>query len=107
MVASIPNEKVTGYLDLKRAMDFATDDRNLQQIFQLGMKDAYIPSQNFRVPADSAFVFGPEGMLTAADTAYFTGDIRWTINKQYVLKNHFMMMDLLPTTIGSARSTSR
>ncbi|MBX2981335.1 MAG: DUF2723 domain-containing protein [Flavobacteriales bacterium] len=95
VVALIPNEKVTGYLDLKRAMDFATDDRNLQQIFQLGMKDAYIPSQNFRVPADSAFVFGPEGMLTAADTAYFTGDIRWTINKQYVLKNHFMMMDLL------------
>jgi hypothetical protein len=95
VVALIPNDKVKGFLDLKRAMEFATDDRNLQQIFQLGMKDAYIPSQNFRVPADSAFCFGPKGMLTAKDTAYFTGDMRWSIKKQYVLKNHFMMMDLL------------
>lgn len=95
VVALIPNERITGFLDLKRAMDFATDDRNLQQIFQLGMKDAYIPSQKFRIPADSAFVFGPQGMLTAKDTAFFTGDVRWTINKQYVLKNHFLMMDLL------------
>jgi hypothetical protein len=28
---------------------FATDDRNLQQIFQRGVKDAYIPTQNFRI----------------------------------------------------------
>ena len=95
VVALIPNEKVKGYLDLKRAMDFATDDRNLQQIFQQGVKDAYIPTQNFRIPADSAFVFGPQGMLTAKDTANFTGDVRWSIKKQYVLKNHFLMMDLL------------
>ncbi len=95
VVALIPSEKVTGYLDLKRAIDFATDDRNLQQIFQLGMKDAYIPSQNFRIPADSAYCFGPQGMLPLSDTAIFTGDVRWTINRQYVLKNHFMMMDLL------------
>jgi hypothetical protein len=95
VVALIPNEKVKGYLDLRRAMEFATDDRNLQQIFQLGMKDAYIPSQNFSVPADSAFCFGPQGMLTAKDTAYFNGAMRWSIKRQYVLKNHFMMMDLL------------
>ncbi len=95
VVALIPNDKITGYLDLKRAIEFATDDRNLQQIFQLGNKDAYIPAQKFRIPADSAFVFGPQGMLTAKDTAHFTGDVRWTINKQYVLKNHFVMMDML------------
>jgi hypothetical protein len=95
VVALIPNDKVKGYLDLKRAMEFATDDRNLQQIFQLGMKDAYIPTQNFRIPADSAFVFGPQGMLSAKDTTNFTGDIRWSIKKQYVLKNHFAMMDML------------
>ncbi|MEO5585313.1 MAG: DUF2723 domain-containing protein, partial [Flavobacteriales bacterium] len=95
VVALIPNDKVKGYLDLKRAIDFATDDRNLQQIFQQGVKDAYIPTQNFRIPADSAFVFGPEGMLTAKDTTNFTGDVRWSIKKQYVLKNHFMMMALL------------
>lgn len=95
VVALIPDERVTGHLDLKRAMDFATDDRNMQQIFQLGVRDAYIPAQSFRIPADSAYVFGPQGMLSPADTALFTGDLRWTINRQYVLKNHFLMMDLL------------
>jgi len=95
VVALIPNDKIKGYLDLKRAIEFATDDRNLRQIFQHGNKDAYIPSQNFRIPADSAFCFGPHGMLSAKDTANFTGELRWTIDKQYVLKNHFMMMDLL------------
>lgn len=95
VVALIPNEKITGYLDLKRAMDFATDDRNMQQIFQLGAKDAYIPTNKFRIPADSAFCFGPEGMLPLKDTAIWTGNVRWTVNKQYVLKNHFMMLDLL------------
>lgn len=95
VVALIPDERVTGHLDLKRAMDFATDDRNMQQIFQLGVRDAYIPAQNFRIPADSAYVFGPEGMLFPEDTAFFTGDVRWTVNRQYVLKNHFLMMDLL------------
>ncbi|MBK9420572.1 MAG: DUF2723 domain-containing protein [Flavobacteriales bacterium] len=95
VVALIPNEKVKGYLDLKRAIEFATNDRNLQQIFQLGKKDAYIPSQDFRIPADSAFVFGPEGMLSAKDTTNFTGDVRWSIKRQYVVKNHFMLLDLL------------
>ena len=95
VVALIPNEKIPGYLDLKRAMDFATDDRNLQQIFQLGKTDAYIPAQRFRITADSAYVFGPQGMLTAKDTTLFTGDVRWTVNRQYVMKNHFLMMDLL------------
>lgn len=95
VVALIPDERVKGWLDLKRAMEFATNDRNLQQIFQLGKKDAYIPTKNFRIPADSAFVFGPKGMLSAKDTANFTGDLRWTINRQYVLKNHFAMLDML------------
>ncbi|MFT3884705.1 MAG: DUF2723 domain-containing protein [Flavobacteriales bacterium] len=95
VVALIQRDKNGGYLDLKKAINFATDDRNMQPLFQRGVKDAYIPSQNFRVPADSAFVFGPEGMFTAKDTAVFTPDLRWTLKKQYVLKNHFMVLDLL------------
>jgi hypothetical protein len=96
VVALIPSMKVKGWLDLKQAMEFATNDRNLQQIFQLGKKDAYIPTKNFRIPADSAFVFGPNGMLSAKDTANFTGDVRLEcIKQQYVLKNHLMVLDLL------------
>lgn len=95
VVALIPRDKSGAYLDLKKAMAFATDDRNMEQIFQRGIKDAYIPAQNFRIPVDSAFVFGPEGMLTAKDTAHWTKEVRWSIKKQYVLKNHFLVLDLL------------
>lgn len=94
VVALIPNERLTKPLDLKRAMQFATDDRNMQRIFQTSAKDAYIPSQQFTIPADSATVFG-NGTLLPSDTALFTGQVDWTINRTYVTKNHFMLMDLL------------
>ncbi|HEY0977394.1 MAG TPA: DUF2723 domain-containing protein [Flavobacteriales bacterium] len=95
VVALIPRDKSGGYLDLKKAIAFATDDKNMQQIFQRGLRDAYIPAQNFRIPVDSAFVFGPQGMMSTKDTADWSRDVRWTLNKQYVLKNHFMVLDLL------------
>lgn len=93
VVALIPREK--GYMDLRKAMTFATDDRNMQPIFQRSAKDAYIPAQNFRIPVDSAFVFGPQGMLTEKDSARWVNEVRWSLKKQYVLKNHFMVLDLL------------
>ncbi len=95
VVALMPRDKSGAYMDLKKAMAFATDDRNMQQLFQHGMKDAYIPSQNLRIPVDSAFVFGPKGMLTAKDTANWTSEVKWSIKKQYLLKNHFLLLDLL------------
>ncbi len=94
VVAMIPRDK-SGYMDLKKAINFATDDRNMQQLFQHGLKDAYLPTQNFKLPADSAFVFGPEGMLTAKDTANWTPEVKWNLKRQYLLKNHFMVLDLL------------
>jgi hypothetical protein len=95
VVALLPRDKSGGFMDLKRAIQFATDDRNMQPIFQRGLRDAFIPAQNFRLPVDSAFVFGPQGMLTAKDTADWVPDVRWSLKKQYVLKNHFLVLDLL------------
>ncbi|HEX2618467.1 MAG TPA: DUF2723 domain-containing protein [Flavobacteriales bacterium] len=95
VVALIQRDKSGAYLDLKKAMAFATDDRNMKPLFRSDMKDAYIPSQNFRIGVDSAFVFGPQGFMAAKDTAAFTPELRWSLKKQYVLKNHFMVLDLL------------
>ncbi len=94
VVAIMPRDK-NASMDLKKAVGFATDDKNMQQIFQRGMRDAYLPVQNFILPADSAFAFGPQGMLTAKDTANFTAQVKWSIKRQYLLKNHFMVLDLL------------
>ena len=94
IVALIPKDK-NSYMDLKKAMAFAADDRNMRPLFARGTKDAYMPTQNFLLRADSAFVFGPQGMLTARDTADWTPEVRWSLKKQYLLKNHFTVLDIL------------
>ncbi|MFN8352530.1 MAG: DUF2723 domain-containing protein [Flavobacteriales bacterium] len=94
IVALMPKDKTT-YMDLKKAMAFAADDRNMRPLFARGTKDAYLPSQNFLLKADSAFVFGPDGMLTAKDTADWTPEVKWSLKKQYLLKNHFTVLDIL------------
>jgi len=95
VVALLPREKNGGYMDLRKAIAFATDDRNMQPLFSRSQKDAYMPTDKFRLPVDSAFVFGPKGMLTAKDTARWMPEVRWQLRKQYVMKNHFMVLDLL------------
>lgn len=95
VVAIDPFRKKTGFMDLKKVMAFATDDKNREQIFQRGVRDAYLPTQNFILYADSAFCFGPQGMLTEKDTADFTPEVRWSLKKSYLLKNHFMVLDML------------
>ncbi|MBL8002825.1 MAG: DUF2723 domain-containing protein [Flavobacteriales bacterium] len=95
VVALLPREKGGGYMDLRKAIAFASDDRNMQPLFSRTQKDAYMPTDKFRLPVDSAFVFGPEGLLTAKDTANWVPEVRWQLRKQYVMKNHFMVLDLL------------
>ncbi len=100
VVAMLPREKDPGYMDLKKAMNFATDDRNMMLLFSRTQKDAYLPSYKFRIPADSATVFG-NGTLTVKDTADWTPEVRWAITdqrgnpKQILMKNHFMVLDML------------
>jgi len=94
VVALIPRDKGAG-MDLKKAIAFAADDKNMQPIFSRTNKDAFLPTQTFRLAADSAFVFGPQGMLTQKDTARWTPQLEWSLKKQYLLKNHFMVLDLV------------
>ncbi|MBK8615129.1 MAG: DUF2723 domain-containing protein [Flavobacteriales bacterium] len=95
VVALLPRDKNSGYMDLKKAMAYATDDRNMQPLFSRSQKDAFIPADKFRIAVDSAFVFGPKGMLTVKDTAGWVPEVKWQIRKQIVMKNHFLLLDLL------------
>ena len=92
VVALIPQGK-KGYRDLKEMMSFVANDRNMQVLFQRGVKDAYFPTDMFSIPVDSATVFG-NGTLTAKDTTWLKR-LNWRIERQVLLKNHLMVMDLL------------
>jgi len=94
VVALLPQGDKETYQDLREMMAFASNDRNMQQIFQRGVKDAWFPTDRFKIMADSAKVFG-NGTLSLKDTANWTPEVRWQIRRQVLLKNHLMVLDLL------------
>ncbi|MCB0793703.1 MAG: DUF2723 domain-containing protein [Flavobacteriales bacterium] len=95
IVALIPSQNPKGlYIDIKKAMEFATNDKNMQPLFQRSMKDAYFPTDKFKITVDSAKVV-QNGTVALKDTALIVDAVEWQIKKQVLLKNHFMVMDLL------------
>ncbi|MBK9275390.1 MAG: DUF2723 domain-containing protein [Flavobacteriales bacterium] len=95
IVAVIPSQNQKGvYVDVKAAMDFVANDRNMQPLFSRGTKDAYFPTNKFRIPVDSAKVV-QNGTVALKDTALIVDNVDWQINKQVLLKNQLMVLDLL------------
>ncbi|HQW86444.1 MAG TPA: hypothetical protein PLH93_04620, partial [Flavobacteriales bacterium] len=95
IVAVIPSQNQKGvFVDVKAAMDFVANDRNMQTLFQRGTKDAYFPTNKFRIPVDSAKVVD-NGTVALKDTALIVDNVDWQINKQVLLKNQLMVLDLL------------
>ena len=94
MVALIKEQNPKNvYVDIKRAIQFASDDKNMQILYNRARKDAYIPSNRFKIAVDKQKVIS-NGTVSIADTAKIE-DVKWQIDKNLVLKNHFMVMDLL------------
>ncbi len=93
VVALIPQGDKQQYRNIKEMMAFVTNDKNLQQIFTRGGKDAWFPTDRFSIPADSAAVFG-SGTLQPGDTAWVPA-VNWQIKRQVIFKNHLMVLDML------------
>ncbi|HNR53796.1 MAG TPA: DUF2723 domain-containing protein [Flavobacteriales bacterium] len=91
VVALIPQSKT--YRDLKEMMDFVTNDRNMQVLFQRGVKDAWFPTDMFSLKADSADVFG-SGTLQVGDSGWVPR-VEWKIDRQVLLKNNLLLLDML------------
>mgnify|MGYP001183653581 CR=1 FL=1 len=91
VVALIPQSKT--YRDLKEMMDFVTNDRNMQVLFQRGVKDAWFPTDMFSLKADSADVFG-SGTLQVGDSGWVPR-VEWRIDRQVLLKNNLLLLDML------------
>ncbi len=94
VVALIPQGDRESYRDIREMMEFIYNDRNMQPIFQRGQKDAWFPADRFSIPVDSATVFG-NGTLHPKDSVDWVPAVNWRINKQVLLKNHLMVLDLL------------
>ena len=79
-------------MDLKKAVEYATNDRNLQRQGE----DSYatIPTNYFSVPIDSAKVIA-NGTVSVKDSARIADAMVWKVGRQALYKNHFLVLDLL------------
>jgi hypothetical protein len=93
VVALIPQGNKEQYRDVREMIAFVTNDKNLQPLFARDGRDAYFPTKRFSLPADSAAVFG-SGTLAVGDTGW-RKSVEWQVDRQYMLKNHLMLLDLL------------
>ena len=86
------NEGAPQVMDLRKAIAFCTDDKNLQRAGS--DRYAYIPTDAFSIPVDSAAVVR-SGTVSLADTGRIADAITWRIGRGAVMKNHMMVLDLL------------
>ena len=87
------------YVDIETAMRQALDDGDVVD-YGGGRKYAHLPSNSFSVPVDSAYAVS-SGMVLPEEIDRIVDAVEWTVTdgggtpKQYVLKNQFMVMEIL------------
>jgi tetratricopeptide (TPR) repeat protein len=87
----------TKYYSIKQLMEFVgSEDPQAKIQTQSGMELSYLPTDKVMIPVDSATVVnngtvpkGMEGQILKA--------LPWKINKQYIMKNDLMIMDIIAT----------
>ncbi len=87
-------DRIEGYQDVSRLIDFVGDDSDRSRISTgRGMED-YFPTNKFRLPVDSAKVVD-NGTVAPEDAHLIVDDIEWEMPGQGMNKNHLMALDFL------------
>ncbi|MGY6561102.1 MAG: protein O-mannosyl-transferase family [Luteibaculaceae bacterium] len=81
------------YIDVAQAVRFLQNDKNLRTVGR-GQTVAILPSNKFRLKVDKQKVI-ESGLVAVEDSAKIVDEIRWEINKPYILKSTMMQLDLL------------
>lgn len=94
-----PADPNNPYLNIEDAMRQALDDGDFVD-YGGGRKYAHMGSNSFRVPVDSAFALS-SGLVLPEEADRMVDALEWTITdgsgtpRPYVLKNQFMVMEIL------------
>jgi len=87
--------KVKNFVDVKQVVDFvASDDERTQLSSRGDQKFNYIPTQKFKLNVDSAKVVD-RGIVKPENADQIVDEIRWQVNRNNLMKNDLMMLDLL------------
>ena len=94
-----PVDPNSPYVDIEVAMQQALDDADMVD-YGGGRAYAHLPSNSFSVPVDSAYAVS-SGLVLPEERDRIVDALEWTITdgrgtpRQYVLKNQFMVMEIL------------
>ena len=94
-----PSDTSNPYVDIQTAMRQALDDADMVD-YGGGRKYAHFPSNSFSVPVNKEAVMA-SGLVLPEERNRVVDALEWTVTdgngtpKQYVLKNQFMVMEIL------------
>ncbi|MBN2215126.1 MAG: DUF2723 domain-containing protein [Bacteroidales bacterium] len=90
-------ERLKGYTDLKQAIDFLADDSDRsKRIPNYRERIDYLPNRRFSIPVDKEKVLS-NGTVSPKFADQIVTEIQFDLARNYVLKNHMMVLDLLAT----------
>lgn len=81
------------HIDVKEAMDFISDDKNMA-LLGSDRRMNYFPTSKFSLKVDSSKVLS-NGTVPAELASKIVPEIKWDVDRSYVLKNDMMILDLL------------
>jgi hypothetical protein len=91
---AIDMNKGGNYIDVKRVVDFFSDDQQKQQM-QNGRRLNIVPTKKFSIKVDKEKVRA-NGYIPNEKDSVLVDEIQWTVGgKNYFLKKDLMMLDLL------------
>lgn len=94
VVYFIDNPEITGYVDLKQAMDFVkSSDPQTKFETSRGRVD-YFPTHKFKLPVDSATVVS-NGTVPRNLAGKVVKSIEWELKGWGIQKNHLMVLEML------------
>ncbi len=90
-------ERLKGYTDLKQAIDFLADDSDRsKRIPNYAERIDYLPNKRFSIPVDREQII-EDSVVSPTFYNQIVPEVLWDINRNYVLKNHMMVLDLMAT----------
>ena len=81
------------FIDVKKVIDFISDEKN-QVMFSSNRKMNYVPTKKFSLKVDKQKVLDA-GFVPVEKRDLIVDEITWEINKNYIMKNDMMILDLL------------
>ena len=86
---------IKGHIDIDEAIDFVIDDSPKSKVgVNTGKQVDYLPTKNFSISVDKEAVLA-NGTVTADYTDRILDKVEWTVDKNYIMKNDLIILDIL------------